>query len=102
MDAVVKKMRQFHDREVVRPINPTEITPEVRARALGYLVFLKQKRNGDIKGRGCADGWPQQFYKSKLETSSPIVCTESVLIGCAIDAKEGRDVAHVNIPGAFL
>ena len=24
--------------------------------ALQYLMFLKQKRNGTIKGRGCADG----------------------------------------------
>ena len=102
VDAVVEEMRQFHYREIVSPINPTEITPEVRARALGYLMFLKQNRNGDIKGRGCADGLPERVYKSKLETSSPTVCTESVFIGCAMDAKEGRDVAHVDIPCAFL
>ena len=102
VNAVVKEMQQFHDREVVTPLEPHDITPEVRKRALGYLMFLKKKRNGDIKGRGCADGRPQRVYKSKLETSSPTVCPESIFIGCAMNAKEKRDVAHVDIPRAFL
>ena len=37
-----------------------------------------------------------------METSSPTAHTESISIGSTIDAKEGRDVAHVDIPGAFL
>ena len=58
VDAIITEMKQFHDREVVRPLLPKEITYEVRKRALGYLMFLKKKRNGKIKGRGCADGRP--------------------------------------------
>ena len=81
---------------------PNEITHQIKSRSLGYLMFLKQKRTGEIKGRGCADGRPQRLYKTKLETSSPTVCTESVFIGAAMDAKEGRDIGHVDIPGAFL
>ena len=102
VDAIIREMKQFHDREVVKPICPSEITPEIKQRALGYLMFLKQKRTGEIKGRGCADGRPQRVYKTKQETSSPTVCTESLFIGCAMDAKEGRDVGHIDIPGAFL
>lgn len=100
--AILKEMKQFHDREVVRPLKPTDITPDVKKRALGYLMFLKKKRSGEIKGRGCADGRPQRIYKSKMETSSPTAHTESIFMGCAIDAREGREVAHVDIPGAFL
>jgi len=30
-----------------------------RKRALRYLMFLKEKHDGTIKARGCADGRPQ-------------------------------------------
>ena len=95
-------MKQFHERNVVKPLDPEDITDEIRKRALGYLMFLKQKRNGDIKGRSCADGRPQRLYKTKAETSSPTAAIKSVLITGLIDAQEGRDVAVVDIPGAFL
>ena len=54
-------MKQFHDIDVVHPLLPTEITKNVKAKALGYLMFLTNKRNGKTKGRGCADGRPQQL-----------------------------------------
>ena len=65
-------------------------------------MFLKQKRTGQIKGRGCVDGRKQRLYTPKDEASSPTVATESVLLSCVIDAKERRDVATVDIPGAFM
>ena len=99
---IIKEMKQFHDREVVKPLLPSEITPTVKATALGYLMFLKKKRNGIIKRRGCADGRPQRLYISKDETSSPTACIESIFLTAIIDAHEERDVAIVNIPGVFL
>jgi len=102
VDSILKEMNQFHDRDAVRPLLPTEITENVKAKALGYLMFLRKKRNGEIKGRGCADGRPQQLYKSKEETYSQTASTESIFITALIDAQEGRDVAIVDIPGAFL
>jgi Reverse transcriptase (RNA-dependent DNA polymerase) len=65
-------------------------------------MFLKKKRCGKIKGRGCADGRKQRLYTSKQEASSPTVSIESLMISCTIDAKEGRDVAILDIPGAFM
>ena len=44
----------------------------------------------------------QWLYTPKDEASSPTVATESVLLSCVIDAKERRDVATVDIPGAFM
>ena len=88
--------------KIWRILKPEDITPEVKNKALGYLMFLKQKRNGDIKGRGCADGRPQRLYKQKSETSSPTAAIESIFITGLIDAQENRDVAIVDIPGAFL
>ena len=75
VNAIIKKMKQFRDRNVVNPLKPKDITAEIKKKALGYLMFLKQKRNGAIKGRGCADGRPQCLYKSKAETSSPTAST---------------------------
>jgi hypothetical protein len=65
-------------------------------------MFLKKKRCGTIKGRGCADGRKQRQFIPKEDASAPTVAIESVMMSCAIDAKEERDVATVDIPGAFM
>ena len=65
-------------------------------------MFLKEKRNGTVKGRGCADGRKQQATITKEEASSPTVAMESVMLSCTIDAKEERDVGIVDLPGAFM
>eukprot|EP00957_Ditylum_brightwellii_P115640 8820673-Ditylum_brightwellii.AAC.1 len=69
--------------------------------ALRYLMFLKEKRSGEVKGRGCADGRKQRVYKTKEEAHAPTVSTEAMFLTAIIDAMEGRDVAIVDIPGAF-
>ena len=51
-------------------------------------MFLKQKRTGQIKGRGCADGRKQSLHTPNDDASSPTVATESVLLSCVIDEKE--------------
>jgi hypothetical protein len=65
-------------------------------------MFLKQKRDGKIKGRTVAGGNKQRDYISKEDTSSPTVTTEAVLLSCIIDAEEGRDVTVVDIPNACV
>ena len=65
-------------------------------------MFLKEKRNGVIKGRGCANGRKQQLWKTKEETSSPTITTKGLFLSCLIDAMEGRCVTTCDIPGAFM
>ena len=66
VDTIIKEMKQFHDRKVLKPILSNEMMySKIKATALGCFTFLKKKRNGIIKGRGCADDRPQQIYKSK-------------------------------------
>ena len=55
-NTVSKEMQKFHDREVIIPKNPSQLTKEERHRALPYLMFLKEKRDSTIKGQVCADG----------------------------------------------
>lgn len=101
-DAVRREMQQLHDRSVMRPKSGSELSPADKHAALRYLMFLKEKRDGNIKGRGCADGRKQREYIRKEETSSPTISTEAVLIIITIAAKEKRDVASVDLPGAFM
>jgi hypothetical protein len=61
-----------------------------------------EKRDGSLKGRTVAGGNKQQGYISKEDASSPTIATEAILLSCIIDAEEGRDVAVINIPNAFI
>ena len=65
-------------------------------------MFLKQKRCGRVKGRGCTDGRKQRVWTNKEDATSPTVSTEAVLLTSVIEAKERREVMTVDIPGAFM
>jgi hypothetical protein len=101
-DAVLKEMKQLHDRKTIRPRFSSDLTLQEKRNALAYLMFIKEKRCGTIKARGCADGRKQRVYKTKEETSSPTVRTESLMLSCVIDAKERRKVMTADVPGAFM
>ena len=49
VDAVLKELKQLHDRKVLKPKMVSELTVEGRKAALEYLMFLKKKRCGTIK-----------------------------------------------------
>ena len=87
---------------MVKPVKAGDLTRAQKRAALEYLMYLKQKRCGRIKGRGCADGSKQRLYKTKEETSSPTVSTEALFLTSLIDAEEERKVVTVDIPGAFM
>ena len=100
--AVAKEMQQLHDREVLEPTKYEDMSREQKRKVLRYLMFLKKKRCGRIKGRGCADGRSQREYTMKEDASAPKVLIESVMPSCVQDANERRDVATVDLPGAFM
>ena len=72
-NAIKKELEQLVYRRVMHGKHPGQLTRKQRKSALKYLMFLKQKRCGRIKARGCADGRKQRIYKSKEETSSPTI-----------------------------
>ena len=55
-----------------------------------------------MKGRGCADGRPQQEYITKEESSAPTVSLYALMGSCVMDTLENRKVITVDIPGVFL
>ena len=69
--AVEKEMRQLYDRDVMKPVYKHSLMPKQWKEALAYLMFLKCKCCGKIKGRGCADGRKQRAYITKEESTAP-------------------------------
>ena len=65
-------------------------------------MFLKEKQNGSIKEHGVADGRKQREKIKPKDATSPTVSTEDVMLTATIHALEGRDVAVVDTPGAYL
>jgi hypothetical protein len=100
--ALSKEMAQLHMRKVAKPVDGNNLTRDQKRASLRYLMFLTKKRCGRIKARGCADGRKQRDTTSKEDASAPTVAIESVLLSATIDAMEERDVATVDIPGAFM
>ncbi len=101
-DALGKEVKQLYTRKVSKPIDGNDLTKEQKRAALRYLMFLTKKRCGRIKARGCADGRKQRATTNKEDASAPTVSIEAVMLSATIDAMEERDVATVDIPGAFM
>jgi len=102
VNALSKKLWQVHDCNVFNPKDPELLTLVKCKAALEYLMFLKnnveRSRHVDVQMVGSS----MPTLESKEETSSPTVATEALFLSCIIDAEEGRDIATVNVPGAFM
>ena len=83
-------------------IDPTVLTQQQRRDALRAINLIKEKRDGQLKGRTVADGSVQRSLYEKSETASPAVATDALILSIIIDAHEGRDVATADIAGAYL
>ena len=88
--------------EGFEPKHRHQPTKEERYRALECLMYLKEKRGRKIRDRGYANGRSQQLYTSKIETSSTTASLAAIMLTYMIDAFEKRNIATVNIPGAFF
>ena len=71
---------------------------------MSELLFIVEKRIGVVKARKFAVGSKQRTFPGyvKSEWASPTVSTYGVIITSTIEAHEGRDVAVINSPNAFL
>ena len=63
-------------------------------------MLLTEKRDDSVKAHIYVDGSKQEIDKS--EVLAPIKSTDALFITLVVDADEGRDVATIDIPGAFL
>ena len=88
MKVVEKEMHQLHDRNMMMPVHKHCLTLEQHKEAVAYLMLLKRKRCGKIKGHECADGQKQRAYITKEESTAPTVTTEAAFLTAVIDAME--------------
>lgn len=96
--AIMDELEQIVYRRVMHGKHAHDLSREDKRAALRYLMFLKQKRCGKIKARGCADRRKQRLYKTKEETSSPTVSIEGMILTCMVDAYERRSEGHSCMP----
>ena len=101
-DAASTEMNQLHERNCFEPVDVKSLSDEERKRALESLIFLTKKRDGRIKARACANGSKQREWMSREESSSPMVSLPAVVLTSVMDAHEGREVAVIDIPNAFV
>ncbi len=100
--AAVKELTQLHVMDTWTPMHANRLSREQKMRALSSLLFLKEKRMGDVKGRACVNGAPQCAYIPREEAASPTVLTESTFITASIAAHEKPFVQCYNVPSAFV
>jgi hypothetical protein len=79
-----------------------ELTAEQQTKILQSHMFIGQKRTGETKARMVTGGNTQRGHVTKKELSSPTVSTKAVLLTLIVDAHEGRDIAVIDIPNAFI
>ena len=100
--AASAELKQQHDRVCFRPIKIADMSEEERRKAQEALMFLTEKRTGEIKGRMVYNGKPTREWLSKEDSASPTASLEAIFTLAAIDAHEGRDVMTADIPNAFI
>ena len=102
--AVVKELTQIHELETYEPIMASDLSWEEKKKALESLLFITEKRNGDIKARKVADGSKQRTYNAydKADGSSPTVTTEIIFLNGVVDAHKGQEVAVIDVANVFL
>ena len=106
--AMMKELRQLSvgavpGKPVVIPIDPNTLTKKDLEEALDAVNLIKEKGNGDLKGRTCANGSKQRrFVKEGDNFASPTVSVEALFTTLIIAAHEEREIISFDVPGAFL
>ena len=101
-DTFTAEFAQLDYKGAYELIHATDLTETQQTSALQIISLIKEKWNGQLKGRLVADGRPQRALYAKDKTSSPTAAPESVLLTAMIDAVEDQHMVVVDITGAYL
>jgi hypothetical protein len=102
LNALRKEFLQFKALDVLEPLDAFKLSDDQKSESLRALSVIKEKRDGSLKGRTCADGSKQHGKYSQAETGSPTISNDALFKSIMIDAYERRDVATADIAGAYL
>ena len=83
---------------MLRALDPDLMSTEDKRKVLNAINLIKEKRDGTIKGRTCADGIKQHLYFKEYESvESPAVSLEDFFTTLLVDVFKGCDVATFDI-----
>ncbi len=85
---VSKELKQFNVYDVFEPLYANKLSNEEKSKALTLLIFLKEKQDGNVKAKSCANGSVQREHVAKEEAAVPTVVLESVFVTATVNAKE--------------
>ena len=71
--AVLKELAQFNVYDVFKPLYADKLSNKEKSKALSSLIFLKEKRDGNVKARSCTNGSVQREHVAKEEAAAPTV-----------------------------
>ncbi len=69
-EAAVLEPTQLHVMGTWKVMDPLQLSKEARAKAVSSLLFLKEKRNGKVKGWACINRAPQRAYILEEDAAS--------------------------------
>lgn len=100
--ALFAEYAQLEDKNVFEGVVASSLTNKQRRAALRAVNLIKEKRDGRLKGRTCADGRPQRAFYTHAQTTSPTISNDSLMLVLMTAALEGRDCATADVVGAYL
>ncbi len=71
LTACKEELEQLHLRDTFNPLMPSDMSVEDKKKAFESIIFLKEKRDGRLKARACADGRKQRGEIAKEDAASP-------------------------------
>ena len=86
--AITKELQKIHDMNTYEPMDVSKLSYLEIKYFLYSMLFITNKRNGDVKARKLAIGSKQHTHDggNKSNGSSPTVNTNSVLLTVVVDA----------------
>lgn len=107
VSAIIGEVGQLYGRGTFRRIPRAKITPELSKLIITSSCFLKEKRTPEgifdkLKARLVAGGHLQDRDIYGENVHAPTASTVAVFLAAGIAAKEGRAVATIDFPGAYL
>ena len=63
VEAVLKELQQLHDCMIIEQKFHQDLDKKDKTNLLRYLMFLKEKQERKIKGRGCTNRQKQRVYQ---------------------------------------
>jgi len=80
------EFQQLHDMNVFEDMDPTLLTAQQKRSALRAINLIKEKRCGQIKGRSVADGRSEQERYANVDTSSPTVSNNALMMSVRVES----------------